>query len=163
LKLVTIARLLRARGNKGELAALPLSARLAEVTHVIVNDAPMEVEHTWTHGDRVIFKFKGVDTITDAERLAGADVSIPLEERPAASEGEYYQSDLIGCQVVDQTGRTLGNVQYFQETGGVPLLEIRTQAGKELLIPFAKAMLTNIDLEHKRIDVNIPAGLLDLN
>ena len=40
----------------------------------------MEVEHTWMHGDRVIFKFKGVDTITDAERLAGADVAIPLEE-----------------------------------------------------------------------------------
>ena len=163
MKLVTIARLLRARGNKGELAALPLSARLGEVTHVIVNDAPMEVERTWMHGDRVIFKFKGVDTITDAERLAGADVSVPLDERPAASEGEYYQSDLIGCEVVDQTGRALGTVRDFQETGGVPLLEIRTQAGKELLIPFAKALLTNIDLEHKRIDVNIPPGLDELN
>ena len=123
----------------------------------------MEVEHTWMHGDRVIFKFKGVDTITDAERLAGSDVSIPLEERPAASEGEYYQSDLVGCEVVDQNGRTLGTVRDFQETGGVPLLEIRTQAGKELLIPFAKAMLTNIDLARKRIDVNIPPGLDELN
>ena len=123
----------------------------------------MEVEHTWMHGDRVIFKFKGVNTITDAERLAGFDVSIPFEERPAASEGEYYQSDLVGCEVVDQNGRTLGTVRDFQETGGVPLLEIRTQAGKELLIPFAKAMLTNIDLARKRIDVNIPPGLDELN
>ncbi len=160
---MTIARLLRARGNKGELAALPLSNRLAEVKHVIVNDAPMDVEHFWTHGDRAIFKFKGVDTISDAERLAGADVQVPLDERPPASEGEYYQSDLVGCQVLDQTGRVLGTVQDFQETGGAPLLEIRTQDGKELLIPFAKAMLVNIDLEHKRIDVDLPAGLLDLN
>ena len=51
----------------------------------------------------------------------------------------------------------------FQETGGVPLLEIRTQDGKELLIPFAKALLINIDLERKRIDVSLPAGLDELN
>jgi 16S rRNA processing protein RimM len=140
-----------------------MSNRLAEVKHVIVNDASMEVEHFWIHGDRVIFKFKGVDTITDAERLAGADVQVPLDQRPATPEGEYYQSDLVGCQVVDQNARVLGVVQDFQETGGVPLLEIRTQDGKELLIPFAKAMLTSIDLERKRIDVNLPAGLDELN
>ena len=163
MKLVTIAHLVRARGNKGELAALPLSNRLTDVKHVIVNDAPMEVERTWTHGDRVIFKFKGVDTISDAQRLAGADVSIPLEQRPEAPEGEYYQSDLIGCQVVDQSGRMLGVVSDFQETGGAPLLEIRTQDGKELLIPFAKSMLVGVDLVRKRIEVNLPDGLADLN
>ena len=123
----------------------------------------MEVEHFWIHGDRVIFKFKGVDTITDAERLAGADVQVPLEQRPATPSGEYYQSDLVGCEVVDQSGRLLGTVQDFQETGGVPLLEIRTQDGKELLIPFAKALLVEIDLERKRIEVNLPAGLDELN
>lgn len=128
-----------------------------------MNDAPMEVERTWVHGDRVIFKFKGVDTITDAEHLAGADVQVPLEQRPATPEGEYYQSDLVGCQVVDQNGRLLGTVLDFQETGGVPLLEIRTQDDKELLIPFAKALLTNIDLASKRIDVDLPTGLDELN
>ncbi len=163
MKLVTIARLLRARGNKGELAAIPLSARLERVKHVVVKGDSMEVEHAWTHGDHVIFKFKGIDTISAAERLAGADVSIPFEERPEAPEGEYYQSDLVGCEVRDQTGRILGRVQDWQETGGVPLLEIRTEGGKELLIPFAKAMLTKIDLEHKQIEVNLPQGLEDLN
>jgi len=140
-----------------------LSNRLAEVKHVLVNDAPMDVENFWVHGDRVIFKFKGIDTITDAEHLAGADVKVRLEERPATGEGEYYQSDLVGCQVMDQNARLLGTVVDFQETGGVPLLEIRTQDGKELLIPFAKALLINIDLAHKRIDVNLPAGLDELN
>ncbi len=163
MKLVTIAHLLRARGNKGELAALPLSSRLDQLKHVIVNDAPMEVERTWIHGDRVIFKFKGIDTISDAERLAGADVSIPLEQRPQAPEGEYYHSDLIGCQVVDQSGRELGVVTDLQETGAAPLLEIQTPAGKELLIPFAKSMLVRVDLAQKRIHMNLPEGLADLN
>jgi 16S rRNA processing protein RimM len=123
----------------------------------------MEIERIWTHGDHVVFKFKGVDTISDAERLAGSEVTIPMEQRAPVPEGEYYQSDLLGCDVVDQSGRSLGTVSGWKETGGVPLLEIRTQAGKELLIPFAKAMLANIDLEHRRIDVNLPEGLDQLN
>jgi 16S rRNA processing protein RimM len=145
------------------LAALPLSGRLDRLKQVFVNDAPMEVERIWTHGGHAVFKFKGVDTISDAERLAGADVTVPLEQRAQVPEGEYYQSDLVGCAVVEQSGRVLGTVQGWQETGGVPLLEIRSQAGKELLIPFAKSMLINIDLEHKRIEVKVPEGLEDLN
>jgi 16S rRNA processing protein RimM len=140
-----------------------LSNRLDDVKHVIVNDSPLEVENTWIHGDRVIFKFKGIDTISDAERLAGADVLIPFDERPSPPEGEYYQSDFLGCEVVDRTGRVLGTIEDWQETGGVPLLQIQMPTGKELLVPFAKSMLINIDLERKRILVDLPEGLDELN
>jgi 16S rRNA processing protein RimM len=119
----------------------------------------MEVENTWMHGDHLIFKFQGVDSISDAEKLAGAEVSIPFEQRAELAGDEVYQSDLIGCEVVDATGRKLGMVTDFQETGGTPLLTV----GEDLLIPFAKSICTEIDLEHKRIVVNPPEGLLDLN
>jgi len=119
----------------------------------------MDVERTWMHGDQLIFKFAGIDTISDAERLAGADVAIPIEERAELPEGEYFQSDLIGCEVFDATGRSLGVVTDFEETGGTPLLQI----GSDLLIPFAKSICTQIDAQNKRIVVNPPDGLLDLN
>jgi 16S rRNA processing protein RimM len=119
----------------------------------------MEVERTWMHGDHLIFKFQGVDTISDAEKLAGAEVSIPFEQRAALAEEEVYQSDLVGCEVFDATGRSLGVVTDFQETGGTPLLQV----GNDLLIPFAKEICTKIDLERKQIVVNLPDGLLDLN
>ena len=119
----------------------------------------MEVENTWMHGDHLIFKFKGIDSISDAEKLAGAEVTIPFEERAALDEDEVYESDLIGCEVFDATGRSLGVVTDFQETGGTPLLQV----GENLLIPFAKTICTEIDLEHRRIIVNPPDGLLDLN
>ena len=122
----------------------------------------MEVEHTWVHGDHVIFKFKGVDTISDAEKLRGADVLIPIGERAEIPEGEYYQSDLVGCQVIGQDGQELGVVEGWQETGGTPLVEVKKNDGKELLIPFAKSIFTKIDLDRRRIDVNLPEGLLDL-
>jgi 16S rRNA processing protein RimM len=130
---------------------------------VLVNQRPMEVERTWTHGEHVIFKFKGVDTISEAERLAGAEVSIPIDQRPAPAEGEYYRSDLVGCEVFDEQGRLLGLVEDWQETGGTPLVEVRTPAGKELLIPFANSIFARIDLEHHRIEVHLPEGLEDLN
>jgi 16S rRNA processing protein RimM len=130
---------------------------------VLVNQTPMEVERTWMHGDLLIFKFKGVDTISDAERLAGADVSIPFDQRPAPPEGEYYQSDLLGCEVFDPTGRLLGTLESWQETAGTPILEVRTPDHKEMLIPFAKSICTKIDLEQRRIEVTLPEGLEDLN
>jgi 16S rRNA processing protein RimM len=130
---------------------------------VLVNNVAMEVERTWMHGDHIIFKFKGVDSISDAERLAGAEVSIPIEQRAPVPEGEYYQSDLIGCEVFDATGRLLGTVSDFEETGGAPLLEVRTPDHKEILIPFAKSICTKIDPAQRRIEVTLPRGLEDLN
>ena len=124
-----------------------------------MNEVPMEVENTWMHGDHLILKFKGVDTISDAEKLAGAEVAIPFEQRAALAEDEVYQSDLIGCEVFDVSGRSLGIVQDFQETGGAPLLQV----GENLLIPFAKSICTRVDLDRKQITVNLPDGLLDLN
>lgn len=122
----------------------------------------MEIENTWLHGDRLIFKFKGVDSISDAERLAGFEVAIPMEERAEVSEGEYFQSDLVGCTVVDAGGRVIGTVTDFQETGGASLLAVTKVDGKELLIPFAKAICTTIDMAAKRIEVNLPEGLEEL-
>jgi 16S rRNA processing protein RimM len=119
----------------------------------------MEVERTWMHGDHLIFKFQGVDTISDAEKLAGAEVSIPFDQRAELPEDEVFESDLIGCEVLDATGRSLGVVTDFQETGGTPLLQV----GNDLLIPFAKQICTKIDLANKQIVVDLPDGLLDLN
>ncbi len=123
----------------------------------------MEVERTWMHGRELIFKFKGVDTISDAERLAGAEVAIPMEQRAAPPEGEYFQTDLIGCEVVDKNGRAIGTVEDFEETGSAPLLVVKSPKGKEILIPFAKAICTSIDVAKRRIEATLPDGLEDLN
>jgi 16S rRNA processing protein RimM len=140
------------------LAAFPLTSQPERLKSVFVNETPMEVENTWMHGDHLIFKFQGVDTISDAEKLAGAEVSIPFEQRAELPDDEIYQSDLIGCEVFDVTGRSLGVVTDFEETGGPPLLHVG-----DLLIPFAKSICTTIDVANRKIVVDLPEGLLDLN
>lgn len=127
-----------------------------------MNQTALVVESVWFHKDQVIFKFQGVDSIGQAEPLVGADVCVPMGERSALPEGEYYQSDLIGCEVVDASGRVLGVIEDWREYGGPPLLVIRTPEGKELLIPFAKSICKRVDLAAKRMEVDLPEGLEEL-
>ena len=127
-----------------------------------MNQTALVVESVWFHKDQVIFKFQGVDSIGKAEPLVGADVCVPMAERSALAEGEYYQTDLIGCEVVDAGGRVLGVIEEWREYGGPLLLAIRTPEGKELLIPFAKSICKRVDLAAKRMEVDLPEGLEEL-
>lgn len=144
------------------MAAVSQSDHPESTRRVFINETAYPVEHAWLHRGLVIFKFAGVDSISDAERLVGTDVSIPIEERPAASDGEFYQTDLIGCEVVDAAGQRIGTVQNWHEYGGTPLLGVLTANGKELLVPFAKSICTSIDLALRKIVVELPEGLTEL-
>ena len=161
---MAVAHLVRARGIKGELVAIPLSDRrdrFDQLKRVLVGDAEHELERAWWHGEKLILKFRGVDTMTGAEALAGADVCIPANERPALPEDEFYLSDLVGCQVFDHaSGRVIGTVSGWQESGGPTLLELE---GSPVLIPFARAICSEIDVSGRRIVIDPPDGLLDLN
>jgi 16S rRNA processing protein RimM len=154
------------RGNKGELTAVSLSSkpdRFAGLTKVHLFGAGSEyaaeytVERVWDHDGTLIFKFAGVDSINDAEKLRGAEVRVPLEERVALDEGEYFQSDLMGFEIRDlATNRLIGLVTGWEEYGGPSLLEV--DSGR-ILIPFVKEICPEIDLAARAIRVRLPAGL----
>jgi 16S rRNA processing protein RimM len=111
----------------------------------------------------LVFKFRGIDSIADAEPLRGAELRIPREHRAPLPEGEYYQSDLVGCEVVDRnSGEKLGVVTGWREYGGPPLLEVNVGQGEPQLVPFAGAICVGIDVPGRRIVVDLPEGLLDL-
>ena len=115
------------------------------------------------HGDRLIFKFIGIDSISAAEPLAGFEVFIPAEQRAALPEGEFYLSDLVGCHVIErETGQTIGVVADWQEHGGPPLLEVKRNDGSELLVPYAQSICVAIDPVTRRIEVDLPEGLMEL-
>jgi 16S rRNA processing protein RimM len=120
-----------------------------------------QVEEFWVHDGRPVFKFEGVDSISDAEVWAGADVLVPESERALPEEGEYSHADLIGCVVLDRvTGKRIGVVEGIEDSGGPVLL--RLGGAKEILIPFARRICSEIDVVRKEIRVDLPEGLLDL-
>lgn len=161
---VAVALLGKTRGNRGEITALALSGkpeRYQSLRRVFLfgPGEPAEVESIWFHDGVLIFKFRGVDTISDAESLSGAEVRIPLAERAALEEDEFFQSDLVGCEVVDRrSGESLGAVTGWEDGGGAGLLAVG-----HLLIPFARAICVDIDPGARRITVELPEGLKELN
>lgn len=167
---MTLARLTRARGIRGEISGDgfgcdPERFDGLDKVYLFAPDEKVrstaEVEEVWEHQGFLVFKFRGIDTRTEAEKLQGWEVRIPMEQRRPAPEGEYFQSDLVGCEVVERNGRVLGNVTGWRDFGGPGLLAVEYE-GSELLIPFAKAICTDIDLEARRITVDLPEGLTDL-
>ena len=162
---VAVAVLGRPRGNRGELTAESLSskperfARLKEV-RLVGDGSAYQVEEVWEHAGALVFKFRGVDSISDAEKLRGAEVQVPKAERVALEPGEYFHSDLIGCEVRERaSGRVIGRVTSFEEYGGPPLLEMD---GGRMLIPFVKAICVDIRPDVKLIQVDLPEGLEEL-
>jgi 16S rRNA processing protein RimM len=160
---VTVAVLGRARGIRGEVTAISFSKpeRYESLREVFLfpEGSRREVESAWFHDNRLILKFRGVDTMSDAERLAGCEVRVPLGERIRLEPGEYFESDLIGCEVVERDGgASLGRVTALQDAGGSGVLEV--EGG--LLIPFARAICVAIEPEARRIVVDLPEGLKEL-
>jgi 16S rRNA processing protein RimM len=165
---VTVALIGKTRGNRGEVTALAFNANperyqsLREVYLFGPSEIPerFEVESVWFHSGTLILKFRGIDTISDAERLSGAEVRVPYGERAALEPGEFFQSDLLGCEVVDRrTGASLGRVSGWQDAGAAGLLVVED----DWLLPFARSICVEIDPAARRIVVDLPEGLKDLN
>ncbi len=161
----TVAVLTRPRGNRGELTAFSLSSkpeRFVELrsVHLFGSGAAFEVERVWDHEGTLVFKFRGIDSISDAEKLRGAEVRVPKSQRVELEVGEYFHSDLVGCEVRERaSGRLIGRVTGWEEYGGPALLEV--DDGR-LLIPFVKAICVDIRPEERLIRVELPEGLESL-
>jgi len=159
---VTVAVLVRPRGVRGEITAVSQSGhpeRFAQLKQVRLFGSGGEytVERVWDHLGTLVFKFAGVDSMNDAELLRGAEVRIPREERVALEPGEYFQSDLIGCEVRDQQSkRVIGRVTGWEEYGGPSLLQVD---GGRILIPFVKAICVDIRPSDRVIETLLPEGL----
>jgi 16S rRNA processing protein RimM len=130
----------------------------------------LQVEDAWTHKDRIILKFAGVESISQAEELAGAEIQIPRQERAELEPGAAYVSDLVGSAVFvagnagTESERELGQIaEVLFGAGEAPLLVVRERgpAAKEYLIPYAGPYLRRVDLPARRVVLSLPEGMLE--
>jgi len=109
-----------------------------------------------------VIAFDGFASIEDVERLAGLELRIPEESLQALGEGTYYQHQLLGCAVETVDGLLIGEVSRVDGGAGGSLLTVRGAQG-EVLIPFAQHICVDVDVEGRRIRIDPPEGLLELN
>jgi len=180
---VSLARILRPRGVRGEVAAEILTdfpERLTALRNVFLcGDSPprpARVLRCWlspSRGGQAIFLFEGCDSVAAAEKLRGLEVQVPLAERVALPAGRYYVSDLIGCEVHERgaagAGKAALGIVRDVQFAGTPLLVVETPAESskarrgEILIPMAEEICTRIDTAARVIEVLLPEGLRELN
>jgi len=111
---------------------------------------------------RPVIGLQGVETMNEAEQLAGLQLRVPLEELAPLPDDTYYHHDLVGCVVVTEDGRSVGSVEGVEGTLRGSRLIVR-DGGREILIPLAKDICRTIDIAGKRIVIDPPDGLLELN
>ena len=186
---ITLAHLLRPQGRKGELLAelhTDFPERFADRNQVLLakpgfagtaDDArSITVTNHWlpvgrNHG-RIVLAFAGIDSINQAEKLAGLDVLIAAEQRVELDEDAAYIDDLVGCTVLD-SGASVGIVTAidFPTTpdgtrrleDAAPLLTVQSSTGEEILVPYVQSFLISVNPADKRIEMKLPPGLVELN
>jgi 16S rRNA processing protein RimM len=169
---VVIARIVKARGIGGEVACdimtdFPERFQALEdkqVTLVMPNGfrLVLKLELHWFHQNRVILKFSGTDTMTEAQRLVGGRLVISQTEALELEEDEFYEYDLIGLEAITIAGQRIGHVVKLLRTGGNDLLIVEGATKQEILIPFVDEICTEVDLQNRRLIINPPEGLLEL-
>jgi 16S rRNA processing protein RimM len=168
--LVVVARVARPHGRRGEVI-LNLETdfpeqRFAPGNRLMVRRGAepeaLSVRSVWFMKARPVVGFEGVDSIDDAETLAGRELRIPVEELAELPPGMFYHHDLVGCRVETTAGEAIGTVAAVEGSGEASRLVVETPGGEDL-IPLAGEMVPVIDTRARRIVVAAPEGLLGLN
>ncbi|HEX7185714.1 MAG TPA: ribosome maturation factor RimM [Thermoanaerobaculia bacterium] len=164
---VTVGRVLRPQGLRGELVVQVLSdvpGRLEPGSALLATfegrpSRPLKVAGSRPHKSGAVVRFEGVGDRDGAEELRGALLEVERSQVPEAPPGTYYHYELMGCRCLEG-GRDLGEVVDLVEDGG-GLLLIVSDGERRVPIPFVGSFLREVDVERGVIELDLPPGLLE--
>ena len=167
---VVVAHIVKTRGLRGEVVADLLTdfPERFENLKSLIGLSPdetrrsLEIEEQWFHLNRLVLKFAGFDSIDEAKELVGYHLAVPAEDRIELPKDSFYEWELIGCRVETVGGAQIGEVAGVMRTGGVEILKVIDETGRDRLIPMASDIVVEIDKEKKLVRIDPPEGLLEL-
>jgi 16S rRNA processing protein RimM len=164
--IVIVGRVVRPHGLTGEVvveSASDVEERFEPGSTLRLGPAGrrVEVAHCRPFGDRLLVRFEGMLDRTAVEGLRGLELTVERGEVPRAPDGSFYHFELIDCVCHDRLLGHLGTVRALHEDGGGVLLEIE-KGERRLLVPFVVAFLVQVDVAARRIELDLPPGLVDV-
>lgn len=169
-EMVTVGRVARAHGNRGAVVVNPETdfpeARFGAGRVVYARRGadvePLTIGAVRFQQGRPIVSLVAVDSMTEAEALAGTELRVPVSDLAPLPPGTFYRHDLVGCRVVTARGELVGVVVAVEGERDVSRLVVGTPAG-DVLVPIAHGICVRIDPQAREITIDPPDGLLDLN
>lgn len=168
---VVVARVVRSRGNRGEVLAdietdfpeerlLPGGVTLRDPSGRLHE---MRLDEVWFHKGRVVLRFAKMDGISAAEKLRGWEWVVREEDLRPLPEGSFYRHRIEGLRAVDREGGRLGEIERIEEQPGGDLLVVRSLEGREILVPLARIYVLAVREPEGEVILDLPRDLVDLN
>jgi len=160
---IAVGHVTKAHGIKGEVAVEVRSdepSRFAEgATLFTESGSSLEIERSQPHGGRMLVKFAGVEDRTGADALRGQVLVVPESWLPELGDGEYWPFQIEGCEVITESGRSLGSVSEVISNPANDLWVAVDGQGAETLVPAIHDVIVEVDVGAKRILVRDVPGL----
>jgi 16S rRNA processing protein RimM len=168
--MVLVGRIARPHGLRGEVVVTPetdfvedrFRAGATLWTRSSRGDEVLTISTARVQNGRPVIGLEGFATIEEVERLAGLELRVPEEALKALADGTYYVHQLVGCVVETASGQRVGEVTHVEAGSGTSLLAIAGPRG-EVLVPLATDICVEVDVVGRRIRIEPPEGLLELN
>ncbi|CAG0997039.1 Ribosome maturation factor RimM [Anaerolineales bacterium] len=162
---LAIGFLRRPHGVQGEIIMdihTDFPERIKSGRKVLVGEKhqPLMLDTVRPHADGLLVSFHGVDTPEDAGKFRNQWVYVKATEVPPLPEGQRYQYELIGLDVVDDAGNSLGKLVEILETGANDVYVVRDESGKEILLPVIPSVILNRDMDRRLLTVHLLDGLV---
>lgn len=163
---LVVGFLRRAHGVHGEIILdvhtdFPERLRSGKKLFIGEERKPMTLSDSRPHAKGMLLKFKGIETPEEAGQLRNQWVYVKATELPKLPEGKIYQHELFGFAVVDEDGNALGELVEIIETGANDVYVVRSEAGKEILLPAIPSVILEADSTQRVMRVHLLEGLVD--
>jgi 16S rRNA processing protein RimM len=169
-EMVVVGRIGRPHGLRGQVVVTPETDFVAERfrsgasmwTRLAEGQHELTIASARVHNGRPVIGFEGFSSIEEVQRLVGLELRIPESSLRPLEEGRYYEYQLVGCTVETVEGGAIGLVVRVESGPGGSCLVVLGLHG-EILVPLAVPICVEVDLGSRRVRVDPPEGLLELN
>ena len=155
---IVIGRVGAAHGIRGELRVIPLTdfpERFRALREVMVGDELLHIESVKPQGKNFLMRFREYAVREDAQKLTGRLLTVARADAAPLDEGEYYVFDIVGLTVYDEEDNELGTVENVLRTGSNDVYAVRSEDGREILIPALRKVVRTIDVPNGRMTVRL--------